>query len=148
MNEMLKELVEQKMHSQGISMREVSRQTGVAHTTVMRALEGRNMDLVTLELFSKWLGVSINDLIKTEYSKSDNTSEKIAMVLERHPKLAEIFKNATDDLEQGLITQADLDEIVSFAVYKLSQPKGGPLNGISRPVQNAYRKADQQGSSG
>lgn len=116
---MLKNLLESKIRKEGISIREASRQIGVAHTTVIRILEGQHPNLATLHTITEWLGVDAD--IVTGFGTDDELATKLIAILKQEPDLVEPLKKALAKYEEGVLDNSDVQDIVSYIGYRLSQ---------------------------
>ncbi len=114
-------LVKEELQKRGLSFRDAAKQIGVAHTTVIRATRGDPLDIDNLIKFCAWLGVKPATVLNS--FANDDITASISMIIEREPKLAEIFKQAIDDLEEGRISPEDLSDIVNYAAYKLQMSR-------------------------
>jgi len=119
MEYLLPELVQDKMRKEGLSIREAGRQIGIAHTTVIRILNGETLDLKTLIDVCEWLGVSPSSILDSQILGRSYLSAKIAVVVERNPEFAKVFEEAMDRLAQGKIDLATVADFVAYAAYRL-----------------------------
>ena len=120
MNDTLIQLIEDRMQKNRYSIREVSRQVGVAHTTIIRVLGKETVDVDTLIKLCKWLGVSpaiaLDGMIKTDRTLAD----QIATVLEAYPGLKEVFTEAMERLNRGEISPDTMADLIAYANYRLN----------------------------
>ena len=117
-NTVFTRLIEQKQRLEGLSIREVGRQSGLAHTTITRVLAGDNLDLATLTALCKWLGVSTTVAVAS--LEENALLPKVTLFLEANPPLANLFDWAIGRLEEGTISQAALNDVMSYMVYRLT----------------------------
>ena len=120
MNDTLIQLIEDRMQKNRYSIREVSRQVGVAHTTIIRVLGKETVDVDTLIKLCKWLGVSpaiaLDGMIETDRTLAD----QIATVLEAYPGLKEVFTEAMERLNRGEISPDTMADLIAYANYRLN----------------------------
>ena len=118
----LQELVRVKMEEEGLSLRKAGDQAGVAHTTIDRVLNGKQIDLSTLMKISAWLNIPASEVIvlkeSTETLKSDITSLNAL-----HPELGEVFSTLTDEIIKGNVSPTILAEITGFTDYRMKAYK-------------------------
>ncbi len=128
---MLAKLLGNRVRERGISVREASRQIGVAHTTIIRIMNGKPADIDTLEAVCKWMGVKVSDVL--EVNTTGSVASKIALLVERIPALGTTLTQAVAAVEAGDISDEDLREIVQYAMYKIGT---GNANRLSQENQN------------
>lgn len=63
---MLPKLLTERQRKDGLSNRAVSREIGVSHSTISRALNGDQLDMATLEKFADFLGIPVSSLLDME----------------------------------------------------------------------------------
>ena len=114
---MLTSLLASALKSKGLSAREAAKQIGVAHTTVTRILKGKQVDLPTVELVSKWLGVNVSDILGV--NRSDSIAAKIALLVESSPALGGVLAEAVSQWEAGQLDEEDIREIIAYANYRI-----------------------------
>jgi transcriptional regulator with XRE-family HTH domain len=120
-------LVHDKMQSEGLTIREGARALGMSASTITRLLNGFPMDLETMIKVCNWLGVSPASVLNSQAIEgTDKLAASIAMILEREPTLASIFREALEDVEKGKLSPEDVQEIVSYAAYRINQRKSKP----------------------
>lgn len=116
---MLQKILEGELNARNISIREAARQIGVAHTTIMRIMDGHQIDLETLKLVCIWLSIDPLVVLGIERMGENNLSSKLAILLDRNPKLAEVLIYGMNKLENGGIETNDMDEILAFIAFRL-----------------------------
>ena len=120
MNDVLVQLIQDRMQKNRYSIREVSRQVGVAHTTIIRVLGKETVDVDTLIKLCDWLGVSpaiaLDGMIETDRTLAD----QIATVLEAYPGLKEVFTEAMERLNRGEISPDTMADLIAYANYRLN----------------------------
>jgi len=122
---MLKNLVIEKMRERGLSARAVARECNVAHTTINRVLEGKPVDLTTLEAIAEWLGVNLSTVLGTT---EGDLATQISLLIQMEPELARVFGEAMDGVLKGDYSRKDIEDIVAYATFRL-QPRGAKTDG-------------------
>ena len=122
---MLAKSLENLIRDRGISVRAAGRQIGVAHTTVIRILEGKPVDIDTLGRVCKWMGISVTDAL--EIDTQGNVATKIALLVERIPELGVTLTQALAAVEAGELPEEDLREIIQYATYKIGMGHANKL---------------------
>jgi DNA-binding Xre family transcriptional regulator len=116
---MLQKILETELRTRNLSIRGAARQIGVAHTTIMRIMDGHQIDLETLKLVCIWLSVDPLVVLGIERLDENSLASKLAILLERNPKLAEVLLNGMNSLENGRVDINDLDEVLAFIAFRL-----------------------------
>lgn len=114
---MIQQILQDEIKSRNISAREVARQSGVAHTTIMRILEGKNVDLDTLNKISDWLNVDVSYLV--DLNNKDNVASRIAAVLDKNSQLKVVFLDLIEKLNSQEIDSRDLEDIMVYIAFRL-----------------------------
>ena len=114
---MLKELLENEMQKSNLSLRAVSKQTKVAHTTIQRVLNGNPADLATTKSICNWLGVSVSTVLNV--FQEPTVENQVALIIEAQPALRELFEQAITDVKKGDLSPDDLADVLSYAAYRL-----------------------------
>ena len=128
---MLAKLLGNRIRERGISVRAAGREIGVAHTTIIRIIDGKPADIDTLEAVCKWMGVKVSDVL--EINTTGSIASKIALLVERIPALGVTLTRAVAAVEAGELSGEDLREIVPYAAYKISTGSAGRLGGPIDP---------------
>jgi transcriptional regulator with XRE-family HTH domain len=115
---MLAQILQDEIKQRGISSREAGRQCGVAHTTIMRIIEGKNVDLATVKAVGKWLNIDVANLLNTD-GKATNVAPTIAAFLDKNPKLKTAFMNAIAHLQNGEIKNTDIEDILAYVAFRI-----------------------------
>ena len=115
---MLQKVLSQVIRDQGLSSRKAAGQIGVSHSTILRVLRGDPFDVATLVSIANWLHVRPATLLDT--LGDDPLEAQIATLLERLPELANVLEKAATMVENGEASPAIMEDIVSYANYKLS----------------------------
>jgi transcriptional regulator with XRE-family HTH domain len=112
----LQQLLKEAIDKRHLSMRAAAREIGVAHTTLIRILNGEKCDMPTLQKIAAWLGVTPSSLVDT--LNTDDTTTIIAAVLSAEPELAKVFKEAAQRVIDGKMTPGELRDLVSYAAFR------------------------------
>jgi transcriptional regulator with XRE-family HTH domain len=114
---MLTNLMNEALKSRGVSVREAARQMSVAHTTIIRVLRGKNIDLPTLHVVCTWLGVNPAEVLGANHE--GGVASKIALLVESSPELGRVLAEAVRQWEDGQLTDEDIREIIAYANYRI-----------------------------
>ena len=121
---MLGALILQKLQEDNITRREAAKRVGVSHTTLKRIIEGSPADVDTLLKLCDWMEIEPADALNSMALKGDNKLvSAIAILVEREPGLAKLFKDAMEDVEKGNLSPDDIREIIAYAAYRLGAGK-------------------------
>ena len=122
---MLAKLVNEKMKKEGLSLRDAGSQIKTSHTTITRILEGKQIDLKTLNRVCAWLNVSAADALSEGGTGVDVLANKISLMVTREPKFKELFAQMVTEFEEGKLSSEEVNDIVAYAGYrmKLKEPK-------------------------
>jgi len=129
---MLDVLLRQRMERDHLSAREVSRQLGIGHPTVLRVLEGEMPRVELLVKLCDWLGVRPASVL------GGAAQTDVSGLIEITPGLKEVLEDARRAVEAG-VDPAIIDDIVAYAQYRLSMTKG--RNNVSLPYSGPDRRA-------
>jgi transcriptional regulator with XRE-family HTH domain len=117
---MLQRMLQDEIRSRGLSVRRASRQIGVSHTTVFRALEGKQLDLPTIELICKWLGVNTNEVLRLPASQSPTTSDKLAVLISRNPRLLAAMDRLVEMYENKELEAVIVADVLAYISYRVT----------------------------
>ncbi len=115
---MLRDVLQREMRARGLSTREAAKQIGVSHTTVFRVIRGDAFDVPTLITIAKWLGVRPSTLLD-DIASSDTINET-ALLIEKVPGILDVLKDAVEAVNEQKADPAVIQDIISYAAYKLS----------------------------
>lgn len=115
---MLAKMLQDEMNRRGISIRKAAKQIGVAHTTIGRVLEGKQVDLDTVQSISKWLNINVSDAVNATDTDADLVT-LISSVLQRNPPLRKELTEAAGKLNNGEIGLRDLEDILAFIAFRI-----------------------------
>lgn len=111
-------LLQEHIRANGLSARAAARQAGVAHTTILRLLEGRRVGLDTLVAISDWL--NIDPALVTASLEGDGLAVKLALLLQAEPLLAEALADAVARIEAGELKPDAVQDILRYISFRLS----------------------------
>lgn len=113
---LLSNLMKDKMKEKGLSIREVAEECGISHTTIHRAIKGEEIGLTVMQEIAKWLDVEIATILGTT---EGDISKQVSMLIETEPEFALLFKRFIKGFVEKKYDTRDLEDIISYAVYKL-----------------------------
>jgi transcriptional regulator with XRE-family HTH domain len=116
---MLQTLLQNQMRARNLSSHGVAEEIGCSHTTVLRALKGERIDIDTLIKIANWLHVRPSELLNSMDETDTSLSDAIAVLLSHSPELEAELKDAAERVRAGVLDPAVLNDIVSYALYKL-----------------------------
>ena len=122
---MLTRLLDEEMKKRNLSARAASREIGVAHTTIIRILEGQVPDVDTFEKVAKWMGVKPSTLLDGDV-EPNKAMLVIQALLEQEPKLQKIFEDAADDVLGGRLQVNELRDLLKYAAISLDLRRKDP----------------------
>lgn len=114
---MLQTLLQNQMNTRNLSSHGAADEIGCSHTTILRALRGEKIDVETLIKIANWLHVRPSELLNSMGDTS--LADDIAVLLLHSPELEAELKDAAERVRAGVLDQAVLRDIVSYALYKL-----------------------------
>jgi len=120
---MLQNVLEGVMKEKNLSARDVGKILNVSHTTVIRALQGEQIDLSTLIKISEWLKIRPSILLDTLGDGAD-IDAKILVLSEAYPELRVVLEKAAEAVEAGQADPAIIKDIVAYAEFRI-QSAGG-----------------------
>jgi len=117
---MLQRVLADRIRERGLSKRAAAREIGVAHTTLIRILEGANADMDTIMKISDWLKIPMSTLINAEQS---DLASKIAVLIDKNPELGDVFVKAITEVIEGNISTDIIEDIASYTIFKINSQK-------------------------
>jgi len=103
----------ERMLKDHLSARRASREAGVAHTTIMRILDGKDVSVDTLEKVCEYLEINPGDVI------GPGGISEISSILSQEPELEAVFTLALKKLHDGEISQDTIREIIRYTSWRL-----------------------------
>ncbi len=110
---MLNKILRERMEKDGISLRAAAAQIGISHNTLYRTLEGQPIDLDTLTLLARWLGVRPSTLIDAE---AGDVASMVALILEQNPEMVKVFREVFEKYHPKV-----LQEIMWYMLWRMSR---------------------------
>lgn len=108
------------MKKKGLSPRQVAKEIGTSHTTILRALRGEIVDVATILKLSEWLGVKPATLISSLAITRSALPDQIAVMLGKHPRLEHEFGQAIRAILEERVDPAIIEDIAAYAAYKIN----------------------------
>ena len=137
---MLQTLLKDEARKRGWSSRKMAEEIGVSHTTIIRAMRGDLVDLDTLIAIADWAGVRPSDLLNSfSKRKGADLSAVIAVLIERIPALKEPLQAAAEAVQAGTVDPSIVEDIVTYATYKLEKSGAVTKAHAARPKKQAVR---------
>jgi transcriptional regulator with XRE-family HTH domain len=117
---MLSSYLREKLGKEGASVRQAARDIGVSHTTILRVLDDQPIDVGTLIKVCDYVGVAPAYVLNSlSGDKSISLRNKMDLIVQRYPRVQAVFDEAIRRLENGEVSQQAVDELLSFAAYRL-----------------------------
>ena len=127
---LISKLLAQKMRAEGLSTRDVAKDTDVAHTTIMRVLQGRVVSVKTLQSIARFLDRDPGMFVSLPEQDAEETFAKdLAAIIGREPQLMSVFKDAVAQVKAGNMSADVLKEIMRYAAWRIkevSEPQEKP----------------------
>jgi len=117
----LQRLLNEKIDKWHLSMRAAAKQIGIAHTTLIRIINGEKCDMPTLQKIAEWLGVSPSSLVDT--IEPDEITKSIASIISAESTLAQVFIEAGQHVRDGEITPEELRDLAAYAAFRFGLKK-------------------------
>lgn len=117
---MLKVKLSQEMKKKGLSTRQVAKEIGTSHTTILRTLRGEIVDVATILKFGEWMGVKPSILINSLADTKSALPDQIAVMLGKHPRLEAEFSKAIQAVVEEKVDPAIIEDIAAYAAYKIN----------------------------
>ncbi len=118
---MLQTLLKDEARKRGWSSRKLAEEIGTSHTTILRAMRGEIVDLDTLIAIADWAGVRPSDLLNSFSKRGMDFASALAVLIERVPALKKPLEEATKAVQAGTVDPAIVEDIVTYALYKLEK---------------------------
>ncbi|MGD8405300.1 MAG: helix-turn-helix domain-containing protein [Anaerolineales bacterium] len=120
---MLKNLLEGAMKEKNLSSRDLGAILDLSHTTILKALQGDQVDLTTLIKMAEWLKIRPSSLLDTLGDGAD-IDDKILVLSEAYPELRVVLEKAAEAVEAGQADPAIIKDIVAYVEFRI-QSAGG-----------------------
>jgi transcriptional regulator with XRE-family HTH domain len=118
----LSKMLREKIKDKHLSLRDTGIEIGVSHTTVARIIEGKEIDMVTVEKIAKWMNVPIATLLNVD-KPNEELWNKLQVVFSQHPELYKIFNDFIDGVMNDEVASSILTEIVAYAEFRIKYSK-------------------------
>lgn len=118
---MLQQVLQDAINSRNLSNRKAAREIGIAHTTVMRLLNGEKPSHDTLEKVAEWLGTPKEAFALIGREGNEGLASKIFLLLNQNPALAKSLEKAADKYVSGAISENDMEDILDYIDFRLSR---------------------------
>jgi transcriptional regulator with XRE-family HTH domain len=115
----LSAILEVELRRRNQSVRQISEEIGVAHTTMNRALRGEQVGVDTILKIANWLNVAPAVLINAEGQGEDALVSQVALILKAEPRLGEVLKEALDRVADGRMSPEVFGDLAAYAAYRL-----------------------------
>jgi transcriptional regulator with XRE-family HTH domain len=116
----LAEKLRERLHVEGLSVRDAAQKIGVSHATVARAANGETVEVDTLVKIASFLGLPVESMLDVKETP-DEVLEQIVMVLSIEPELSRIFGEIARKVSAKEMDPKVLSEIAAFSAYRLQQ---------------------------
>ena len=128
---MLRVLLEGELDKRHLSVRAAAEQVGVAHTTLHRIINHEPIDLETMVKLCNWLGVRPSTILDAQSNNSDVSIPSIvASLIEMDSRLATIFSDLADDLQEGTVDPDDVKDVAYYIAYRLKKDDRRQTQGV------------------
>jgi hypothetical protein len=117
---MLQRMLQEEIRSRGLSVRRASIQIGVSHTTVFRALEGKQLDLPTIDLICKWLGINTIEVLRLPQNQSPTTADKLAVLISRNSRLSAAMDRLVEMYENKELEAVIVADVLAYISFRVS----------------------------
>lgn len=110
-----------EMEERHVSAREVARQTGVAHTTIIRILQRENVDLDTIKKVCSWLRIDPMYVVNLDSGQPEKEwLWKLGMMVESYPELNIVMKMAFKNVDNMKFNPKIITEICEFIAFAIT----------------------------
>lgn len=117
---MLSNLIKDEIFRKRLSYREAAREIGIAHTTLVRAANGKQIDLSTAKKIALWLKVDLSTFLSV--TQDTNTKVDIFnLLLQMNPELETLLYEILYRMAYEPLDNNDLLDILEYVLFKLSQ---------------------------
>lgn len=123
MNQLFTQLLKKKIETNKLSIREAARQIGVAHTTLIRSLEGNTIDIDTLIAISHWLQINPSDAMDSLITNETAKEKKIFLLFQYFPGLGEKLEQITEMIEMDGLDPKILEDVFEYIEFRLYRAK-------------------------
>ncbi len=107
----LSKLLFEEKQARNLSLRQISKEIGVSHGTILGAINGHNMDLSTAIAICEWLGISLNALAP---HLDNEISVDLYLLTRTVPGLPEKLVELTNCYTSGIMSRNELQDFLMF----------------------------------
>jgi transcriptional regulator with XRE-family HTH domain len=123
---MLAVKLSQVMEEKGLSPRQVAKEVGVSHTTILRAVRGDIVDVKTIIQLSEWLAIKPATLLNSMVTTDMGLPDQIAVLLAGYPLLEKEFAAAIEAVVSGKVAPVIIADIAAYAAYRIKLSSSHP----------------------
>ncbi len=117
---MFHQILRTAMSEKQVSAREVARQTGVAHTTIIRILQDENVDLDTIKKVCGWLQIDPMYVVNLDSGQEEKQwLWKLGMMVESYPNLHLAMRRAFRNVDINHVNPRIINEICEFIAFAM-----------------------------
>lgn len=115
----LSAILELEISRRNKSIRKISEEIGVTHTTMVRALKGEQVTLETILKIATWMKVAPSVLIDSDGKGEDALIRQVALILKAEPRLGKVLQEALERVSEGRMSPDVFRDLASYAAYRL-----------------------------
>lgn len=115
----LSAILELEINRRNKSIRKISEEIGVTHTTMVRALKGEQVTLDTILKIAAWMKVAPSVLIDAEGKGEDALVRQVALILKAEPQLGKVLQEALERVAEGRMSPEVFRDLAAYAAYRL-----------------------------
>ena len=116
---MLQKVLHEAMRDRSLSSRQASKEIGVAHTTVLRVLDGQLPSHTTLIKVAAWLGTPAQAFALLGREGNEGIAAQLMVLLDKNKELAEQFGKVLTAYNDGKIGEAEVEDIIRYISFRL-----------------------------
>lgn len=116
---MLPTILNSEIKKKNLSVRSAAKKMGVAHTTLIRAMNGDHLDLPTIVKISKWLGIDPSDVVDTSGAENSEGTEMVIGFLSLNPSLKNALIEATRKVQSGEVDPHVIEDVLAYLAFRL-----------------------------
>lgn len=121
--DLLRSLVRDRLETNRMSIRAAAREIGIAHTTLVRVLDGKMVDYSTMAKINRWIRPPDNGHDLGVNSTEQELANDLSAFLGNKPGLCQTFRSLITAYADGSIQHKDLLAIDLFIRFVLSEGK-------------------------
>lgn len=118
---MLPMLIDSEMTKQKLSFRSASTIIGISHTTLIRIIKGKPVDLPTLTKVCRWLEIDPAEILGLPLQEPSENGEKITNFITLFPDLEKELASAIDKIADEKLDPAIINDVLDYLAFKLSR---------------------------